>query len=150
MKPKRAKPKLVFLSHASKDRKCVDKIAAVLHKQGIRVWYSRTHLGGAQQWQQEIGKALKRCDWFIVVLSPSAVKSKWVKHEIAYALIKPQYEDKIIPVLIADCDHEKLNWTLATFQMIDLTGSFARGCRDLLRIWGLRYNPRSEALSPRH
>jgi len=134
-------PKQVFLSHATSDRRHADKIANVLRSQGIPVWYSRTHLGGAQQWQQEIGKALKQCDWFLVILSPASVKSMWVKRELSYALIQKRYEDKIIPALLRDCDHESLHWTLATFQMIKMTVGFLPACEELLRIWGLRYTP---------
>ena len=141
MKRKPRRPKLVFLSHATRDQKFAGKIAEALGKHGIPVWYSRTHLGGAQQWQQEIGKALKRCDWFIVLLSPSAVKSMWVKRELSYALIQKRYEDRIVPLLLRDCEHETLHWTLATFQMIKLKPGFSVSCRQLLRIWGLRYKP---------
>jgi hypothetical protein len=132
-------PKRVFLSHATSDRRFADKIASVLRAQGIPVWYSRTHLGGAQQWQQEIGKALKHCDWFLVILSPASVKSMWVKRELSYALIQKRYENKIIPLLLRDCDHESLHWTLATFQMVKMTAGFSSACEELLRIWGLRY-----------
>ena len=138
MKRKTRRPKQVFISHATRDRKSADRIAQVLRRNWIPVWYSRSHLGGAEQWQQEIGKALRRCDWFLVILSPAAVKSMWVNRELAYALTQKRYEDRIIPVLLRDCDHEALSWTLATFQMVKFTGSFAAGCRDLLRIWGLR------------
>jgi len=120
----------VFLSHATPDKKCADKIAGVLRKHGVPVWYSRTHLRGAQQWQAEIGNALRRCDWFIVILSPAAVKSMWVKRELSYALIQPRYEDRIIPLLLRRCDYERLHWTLAGFQMVKLTGGFASGCRN--------------------
>jgi TIR domain len=136
-KPKR--PKQVFLSHATRDRKTADRIAEALRRNGISVWYSRTHFGGAEQWQQEIGRALRRCDWFLVILSPAAVKSMWVNRELSYALTQKRYEDRIIPVLLRDCDHEALSWTLVTFQMVNLNSGFTAGCRALLRIWGLQY-----------
>lgn len=40
---------------------------------------SKEHIGGAQEWHDEIGAALDRCDWFPVVLSPQSVASRWVK-----------------------------------------------------------------------
>jgi len=132
-------PKQVFLSHATRDRKWADRIAGLLRRRGVAVWYSRTHLRGAQQWQHEIGAALKRCDWFLVILSPSAVESIWVKRELSYALNQSRYEDKIIPVLVRDCHYERLHRTLAGFQMIKLTAGFAAASRELLRIWGLHH-----------
>ena len=134
---RRILPKEIFLSHASGDRKFADKLAKFLRQNGIAVWYSRTHLRGAQQWQREIGAALQRCDWFVVVLSPKSVKSMWVNRELSYALIQKRFQDRIVPVLHRQCDYEKLHWTLASFQIVNLTGVFAEGCCDLLRIWAL-------------
>ena len=128
-------PREIFLSHASGDRQFAGRLAEMLRDHGIPVWYSRTHLRGAQQWQAEIGRALRRCDWFIVILLPKSVKSMWVKRELSYVLIQKRFQDKIIPVIYRKCDYEKLHWTLASFQMVDLTGVFTSGCRDLLKTW---------------
>jgi hypothetical protein len=128
-----------FLSHASGDRRFANELAKALRRHGVAVWYSRTHLREAQQWQEEIGFALRRCDWFAVVLSPRAVKSMWVKRELSDALIQKRFQDKIVPILHRNCDYEKLHWTLAGFQMVDFTSNFATGCADLLRIWALQY-----------
>jgi TIR domain len=65
----------VFLSHAAQDRKFATRLSKLLKRHRVEVWYSRKHLHGAQQWHDEIGKALERCDWFLIVLSPEAVKS---------------------------------------------------------------------------
>lgn len=119
----------------------MDKLANVLQKHGVRIWYSRSHLRGAQQWQDEIGKALKRCDWLIVILSPAAVKSMWVKRELSYALNQRRYENRIIPILLRPCKYERLHWTLAAFQLVRFTASFKAGCRELLRTWGVRFRP---------
>src|SRR5207302_5970780 len=79
-------PQEVFLSHSSKDREIASRIADVLRDRGVPVWYSETNLRGAQQWHDEIGQALKRCDWFLLILSKPATRSKWVKRELMYAL----------------------------------------------------------------
>jgi hypothetical protein len=137
-RPSRILPREVFLSHASGDRRFADRVAKIFRRHGISVWYSRTHLRGAQQWQDEIGRALRRCDWFVVILSPKSVKSMWVKRELSYALIQKRFDKKIVPVLHRQCDFQKLHWALPSFQMVDLTGNFANGCAGLLKIWRLR------------
>jgi hypothetical protein len=116
-------PQEIFLSH------------------GVPVWYSQTNIVGAQQWQDEIGAALRRCDWFVVILSPQSVNSMWVKRELSYALNQARLENKIIPVRYQDADFEELNWALSLFQMIDFRGHFDAGSVDLLRTWGLGYRP---------
>ena len=105
----------------------------------MRIWYSRTNLKGAQQWHNEIGKALKRCDWFLVVLSPGSVRSMWVKRELVYVLQNVRYEDRIIPVLCKPCDPARLSWVLSSFQQVDFTGKVSVGCQALLKIWGLDF-----------
>ena len=129
----------IFLSHSSRDRAFANKVAEVIRRHGLPVWYSPTNIVGAQQWHDEIGRALGRCDWFIVLLSPHAVKSVWVKRELVYALNDARYEDRIIPVLYKPCDRSALSWVLPGFQTIDCTTDFDTGCRDLLRVWGIGY-----------
>src|SRR5207249_4867915 len=93
VKRKPRPPKKVFLSYATRDRRFADRVARLLRKSGVPVWYSRSHLRGAQQWQQEIGAAVRRCDWLLIILSPAAVKSMWVKRELFYALNQKRYEN---------------------------------------------------------
>jgi len=133
-----ARPREVFISHSGRDRAFVRKLAQLLKRHGIRSWFSEAHIAGAQQWHDEIGRALARCDWFLLVLSPHAVKSKWVKRELLYALQQDRYSERIAPVLRKPCDHAKLSWTLASFQMISFTANFEAGSTDLLRVWGIR------------
>ena len=126
----------VFLSYASSNRDMATRIAGTLRRHGVPVWYSVSDIRGAQQWHDEIGEALKRCDWFVLVLSPNAVKSEWVRRELLYALNDSRYKDHIAPVQYRDCDSQRLSWTISAFQHIDFTKGFAGGCRELLRTWG--------------
>ncbi len=70
-------PSEVFLSHSSLDQPFVTSVVEMLRRHGISVWHSQTNIVGAQQWIDEIGTALARCDWFAVVLSPNSVGSMW-------------------------------------------------------------------------
>jgi hypothetical protein len=133
------RPKELFLSHAHADRRFLGRLVAMLRSRGIPYWYSRTHLIGAQQWHDEIGRALARCDWFLVVLSPQATKSEWVKRELVYALNERRYRGKIVPVLLRSCDYNRLSWTLGEFQIVDFRNNFEEACRKLLKTWGQEY-----------
>src|SRR5437588_472308 len=94
-----------FLSHASQDDAKARRLRKVLIDHGVSVWFSPHHIMGAEQWQDEIGKALARCDWFIVALTPAAVRSMWVKRELQYALSQERYQERIIPLLFKKCDY---------------------------------------------
>jgi hypothetical protein len=133
---RRRRPKEIFLSHASRDRRFATRLASVLRRARLTTWYSKTSIVGAQQWHDEIGEALERCDWFIVVLSPAAVRSPWVKRELLRALNLPRYADRIVPLLHKDCKWQSLSWTLDAIQMVDFTeSSFREGMERLLQIW---------------
>jgi hypothetical protein len=125
----------VFLSHASRDYAKARRLRDLLIAHDVPVWFSPHHIKGAQQWQDEIGEALARCDWFMVLLTPASVKSMWVKRELNYALIEKRYEGRIIPLLFKTCDFCDLSWTLPQLQIIDFTEDYLKGCADLLRIW---------------
>ena len=94
---------------------------------------------GAQQWHDEIGKALAKCDWFVVILSPGAVRSMWVKRECIYALEQKRFVERILPILYRKCDYAKLSWTFSGFQLIDFTRGFDRGAAELLKTWRIPY-----------
>ena len=144
-----APPQEVFLSHSGRDRAFVRRLAEMLRRHGVRTWYSEAHLVGAQRWHDEIGRALRRCDWFILVLSPGAIKSEWVKRELIFALNEKRFHERIIPVARDACDAARLSWTLSSFQFVNFIDDFDDGCRELLRIWGRPFEPEARARKSR-
>ena len=133
------KPTEVFFSHCSKDRRFASRIAEVLTRHGLKVFYSRKSIRGAQQWHDEIGQALARCDWFLLILSPAAVGSEWVKRELVYALQSKRYRKRIAPLLLKSCKIDKLSWTLSGIQRVDFRNSFKDGSAELLALWDIVY-----------
>jgi hypothetical protein len=133
------KPSEVFISHSNLDKEFTQKLTLEMNRHGVPFWYSQSNILGAQQWHDEIGDALKRCDWFLVVLSPNSVQSMWVKRELIFVLQQNRFENKIIPLLCQACDYEGLSWVLPSFQIVDFRGSFVEGCRHLFRLWGIGY-----------
>jgi TIR domain len=132
-------PSEVFISHSSLDQHFAALITESLQRHGVPFWLSQRNLIGAQQWHDEIGAALKRCDWFVVILSPNSVASKWVKRELLFALDDDRYDGKIVPLLYQPCEYRDLSWALSLLQIVDFIEDFDKGCRDLLRVWGLGY-----------
>jgi len=129
------------MSHSSEDRAFVAPLVETLSSHGIPAWYSPTNILGAQQWHDAIGEALARCDWFALILSPNAIDSMWVRRELQFALRQPRFNEQIVPVLHRPCDVSSLSWVLPDLQTVDFTGDYDHACRNLLRIWGLGYNP---------
>jgi len=132
-------PTELFLSYSTLDIVFANSIIDVLHRHAIPVW-SQTNIVGGMRWHDEIGAALRRCDWFAVILSPSAVNSMWVTRELMFALQQRRLDGRILPLLYQSCQLYQHFWTLSSVQMIDFTGDFDTACRALLRTWGLGYN----------
>lgn len=139
------RPRLMFLSHCSKDRAFVARLAADLQRAGIGVWYRDTAIVGAQAWHDETGAPLGRCDWFAVILTRHAIASTWVKRELFFALSEKRYRNHIIPVIAAKCDPARLSWTLPALQYVDLTRDDDAGFQCLLAIWRPAARPRGDA-----
>lgn len=133
------RPTEIFLSHAGQDRAFAREVAEALRRHGVPVWYSETEIQGGQRWHDEIGAALERCDWFLLVLSPAAVESMWVKREVLYALEEARFEDKILLLNHKPCMVRKLSWVLPQYQYIDFRADIEDGYRELLRTWGVGF-----------
>ena len=140
-------PRELFVSHSDRDREAVARLSNELSSHRIPHWVSRRELAGSQQWHDEIGDALARCDWFAVLLSPDAVESMWVKRELLYALSQERFLGRIVPVLLRDCDIDRLSWTLSSIQRVDFRNDWSFGMRELLRIWSIGYRG-TEAVPP--
>ena len=112
----------VFISYAHSDEALVRKIVAILKRAGLEVWDDSEILPG-DNWAEQVAKALKESEAMVVLLTPEATRSRWVRREIEYALGEKRYSKRLIPVLVgdpADFSQEDIPWILWRFQMIKL------------------------------
>ncbi len=95
----------IFLSHSTQDHDVVAAIADAVQGQGLQAWLDVRQLTAGDKLEPEIRTAIEGAAQFVVVLSPSALKSPWVRKEIEYAQTVAAGRDdgyKLIPVLIDD------------------------------------------------
>ena len=123
----------IFLSHSSSDHTQASEIVSLLEGHGLKIWYSDDDIKATADWEQSIRTALDGCEWFIVLLSRESVKSEWVRAEVHWAI--ENRPNKIVPVLVEDCDSAMLHLRLATIQFIDLVRDQVGGLDELLEIW---------------
>ena len=88
----KGKPTLrVFFSYAMEDRAYGLKVRRLLSQRlNLRVFTADT-LSAGEDWESKLRNELTQCDIFVVLLSPNAIASSWVLHELgaAWALEKP-------------------------------------------------------------
>lgn len=85
-----------FISYSHDDRAVAQGIQRGLHRIGkrlgqlraLRVFRDSTDLGASPNLWGKVTEALNRSRYMIVVLSPNAVASKWVKKEVGYWLAR--------------------------------------------------------------
>lgn len=101
IRPSKNQAVKVFISYAHKDKSFAKKLAGELEVAGMKVWWDFDSLKGGQDWQKEIERGIKGCDFFLVALTPDAVASEWVGNEIAYA---SNAQKTIIPLHLKKCE----------------------------------------------
>src|SRR5947209_4350266 len=92
----------VFISyaHTNPDKELAAELASFLDANGFAVFVdSKIRLG--QDWAEQIDIQLRRSEYFIVLLSPTALQSDMVRREIAIAhKLKKANKLRIFPVRI--------------------------------------------------
>lgn len=88
----------IFLSHNSKDKPFVRKLADDLRSQGFYVWVDEAEIKLGDSLIEKIRDGLDRVEYVGVVLSNNSINSQWVKKEIDIAM-NQEIEDKKIKVL---------------------------------------------------
>lgn len=98
---------LVFVSHAEKDRKWLDRLRVSLRffeAQGLRTW-DRTRIPPGHAWRDETDQALQSTRVAILLLSPDFLATDFIMREELPRLLAaaPQGLVQILPVLVRPC-----------------------------------------------
>lgn len=93
----------VFLSYSSADLKHAERIEFELGKRDVSTSRDVTFLKPGEEWAEALEREVATTDCFVVLVSPDAATSTWVRREIAWAL--NEYEERglvrlIIPVVL--------------------------------------------------
>lgn len=112
---KKKKPK-IFLSYARPDQDQVRKVADQLREAGVRVWDPEFDVLPGGEWASELQSALESATAMVVFISPAAMASREVSHEITYALGAKHFRGRLIPVILQDAADAP--WILNSLQPI--------------------------------
>ncbi len=125
----------VFISHASSDKAFVDRLAYDLSRHGVSVWYDKLDLRIGDSIPGKINEGLLSSKYFLVVLSPRSVLSRWVQEELNAALITAIASSGtfLIPVLYEDCQIPPL---IKHRRFADFRVNYDDALKELLQVFG--------------
>ena len=104
----------VFISYSRTDMEFVQRLAMDLEQEGFDVWWDLTDIQGSDVWERKIEEGLRASKYFIVVLTPASLESRWVRREYLSA---DNTGIKIIPLKLKPYDVTPL--TLRDIQPVD-------------------------------
>jgi hypothetical protein len=113
----------VFISHSDSDQELARKIGTRLKDSGLEVWDKSGEILPGDNWAAKVAQALEESDAMVVLLTPDALRSDWVRREIEYALGEERYSNRLIPVLVGsseDLDKAGLPWILKRLRAVAL------------------------------
>ncbi len=115
----------VFLSHSHADKTFVRSLARRLEEHGLTVWVDEVGLRVGDSLIERLRSAIDKADFLLAVLSPSSIKSRWVREELDLAMTRQiaGRRVRVLPLLKGRC---KLPGFLAGKLFADFTTPYRR------------------------
>ena len=125
----------VFISYARQDMSQARHLFDVLRQKGIDAWLDIEMLLPGQKWQLTIQEAIRKCRYFIAILSRHSLSKKgYVQKElkVAFEILDefPENEIFVIPVRIEECDIS--DQRLKDLHYVDLFPEYEPGISKIL------------------
>src|ERR1039457_4796117 len=140
----------LFLSHSTKDKEFVEKLAAELRANDIDPWLCEVDIEYGDNLVAEIENGLKGSDLVLLVLSPEAVRSAWTREEWTAVRAREVEEKRTLlgVLLLRDCAAPEL---LRTKHRFDARTDPERAIREVVE-WAKRMRDQrklAESKTPR-
>jgi hypothetical protein len=106
----------VFVSYSMEDRAYANELLNYLAQQSNINVFTTDKLSAGEKWQSVIRQKLSSSDYFLVLLSPSSINSKWVQFELGLAW---GLDKTIIPIITDREMIHKIPLDLRNLQVLD-------------------------------
>lgn len=117
----------VFISHATEDADLARRLARDLEREGFGVWIAPDSIRHGEEWVDAISQALRECEVLVLLLTPAAVRSYWVKKEVKLAmLLEPEGQMRILPLEVKPVSETDIPSFWRTYQRLPFT-EYERG-----------------------
>ena len=123
--------RVAFISHSTKDKPFVRKLAADLVSAGVRVWLDEQQILVGDSIPDKIAQGLAESDFFLIVVSKNSVESPWVKKELNNALVQ-EIERRKVTVFPIKLDEAKMPDSIGDKLYANFVGPYDEGLKKLL------------------
>ena len=125
----------VFVSHAHSDAVLAHRIADDLARAKRTIWIAPESIHPGEGWVDAINRGLEEASHLVLVLTPRAVQSQWVRQEVSAAVaMERRGRLQIIPVDVENCEIPPL-WD--AYQKVSLRDGYEAGIDKLRRAVGV-------------
>jgi hypothetical protein len=124
--------RVAFVSHSTKDKPFVRRLAADLVASGVKVWLDEQNILVGDSIPEKIAQGLAESDFFLIVVSQNSVNSAWVKRELSSALVH-EIERRKVTVLPIKLDGAQMPNTINDKLYADFSHSYEDGLEKLFR-----------------
>jgi hypothetical protein len=93
----------VFLSYSHQNRRAAARLEDELETRNVHVFRDVTSLRAGEDWPAALERAARGADCVVVLVSPAAADSDWVRREVGWATAEAQpggLVDRIIPLAL--------------------------------------------------
>lgn len=121
----------VFMSYSSKEYEIAEQIRSRIAAEGITTWMAPGSIEGGRSYAEQIPRAIRNCQVFVLVFSQNAMSSIWVSREVDRALNEGK---RILPFVIEDAPlSDEFNFYLTNVQRYPAYLNFERELQRMIR-----------------
>ncbi|MCA9923887.1 MAG: toll/interleukin-1 receptor domain-containing protein, partial [Anaerolineales bacterium] len=130
--PYQRNPRQIFISHASQDAAIAGQLAGDLKRHGWEIWMAPNSIYPGEKWVEAINRGLAESGVFVLVLTETAVSSRWVRSETNVAIgLEHRNELRFLPLEFGEAAAPPL-WE--GYQWISFREDYKAGLENLLTL----------------
>ena len=95
----------IYLSHARKDSVVALQLARRLESEGFAVLHPETEIVPGENWAAKVSGALRDSEFMVFLMTPGALESDILRHNIELALSSKKYAGRVFTVVLASTYH---------------------------------------------
>ena len=121
----------IFVSYSRTDIAIMQRVKGSLHQAGLAVWTDEGIEPGTTLWQDSIADAIEHAGCVVILLSPDAKNSVWVKRELNYATT---HNKRIFALLVRGDESTSVPFALIGSQYVDIRVDYDAGIIRLAQV----------------